>query len=142
MKIQTNTNPNEPEPRLDMAVLPLSIDQAADAHRTLRASSARAGSGEKAFAGRPEQRIDGEKSIQAGQMQVREMTIMATPAGPRVENAPFMESDKIVRRLDEFPDLNRALRTGDVPTARLLCAQLFNPQGREALALAVRSKAS
>jgi hypothetical protein len=142
MKIQTSTNQSESEPRLDMEVLPLSIDQATEAHRTLRASSARAGSEEKAFACRPEQRIDGEKSIQAGQMQVREMTLMATPAGPRIENAPFRESDKIVRRLDEFPDLNRALRTGDVSTARLLCAQLFHPEGRHALAWAVRSKAS
>jgi hypothetical protein len=34
--------------------------------------------------------------------------------------------DKIVRRLDEFPDLLQALRDGDLLTARLCCAQIFN----------------
>jgi hypothetical protein len=76
------------------------------------------------------------------QMQDREMTIMAIRAGSGVENALFVDRDRIVRRLDEFPDLNRALRTGDVPTARILCARLFNLDGRQGLALAARSKAS
>jgi hypothetical protein len=78
----------------------------------------------------------------AEQIQDREMTIMATPAGSRVENSLFVDRDRIVRRLDEFPDLNRALRTGDVPTARILCARLFNLDGRQGLASAARSKAS
>jgi hypothetical protein len=33
---------------------------------------------------------------------------------------------KIVRRLDEFPDLEKALRDGDLLTGRLCCAQLFD----------------
>jgi hypothetical protein len=32
---------------------------------------------------------------------------------------------KIVRRLDEFPELEKALREGDLLTGRLFCAQLF-----------------
>ncbi len=75
-------------------------------------------------------------------MQDREMTIMATPVGPRVENSLFVDRDRIVRRLDEFPDLNKALRTGDVSTGRMLCARLFSLEGLQALALAVRSKAA
>ena len=125
-----------------MATLWLPIDQATDAHRTLRASSARAGSGKKELAGLSERRIEGEGAIQAGRNQGKGMTIMATPVGSRVENSLFADRDRIVRRLDEFPDLNRALRTGDVPTARILCARLFNLDGRQALALAARSKAS
>ncbi len=124
-----------------MAIRQVSTGHATDAHRTLRASSARAGSEKEDHAVLAEQRIAGESSIQALHMQVREMTIMATPASPRIDNSLFVH-DKIVRRLDEFPDLNTALRTGDVSTARLLCARLFNLEGRQALALAVRSKAS
>lgn len=142
MRIQTNTNDTEAKSNPDMAALRFPTDHATDAHRTLRAFSARAGSGKKDGAVLAAQRIQGEKSIQAGQMQSREITIMATPAGPRVESSLFVNRDKIVRRLDEFPDLNTALRNGDVPTARLLCAQLFNFEGRQALALAVHSKAS
>jgi len=37
---------------------------------------------------------------------------------------------KIVRRLDNFPELMRALRGGDLLTGRLLCAQVFNFQPR------------
>ena len=33
---------------------------------------------------------------------------------------------KIVRRLDEFPELVEALRNGDLLTGRLRCAQLFD----------------
>ena len=32
---------------------------------------------------------------------------------------------KTVRRLDEFPELEKALRDGDLLTGRLFCAQLF-----------------
>jgi hypothetical protein len=77
-----------------------------------------------------------------GQMQDREMTIMVAPASTRFENSLFVDRDRIVRRLDEFPDLNKALRTGDVPTGRMLCARLFDLDGRQGLALAARSKAS
>jgi len=34
--------------------------------------------------------------------------------------------DSIVLRLDEFPELAAALRSGDVKTARVICAQLFD----------------
>ena len=44
----------------------------------------------------------------------------------RSENPPFgTASDKIVRTLDDFPDLAEALRDGDLLTARMICAQLF-----------------
>lgn len=33
---------------------------------------------------------------------------------------------KIVRRLDAFPELEKALRDGDLITGRLFCAQLFH----------------
>jgi hypothetical protein len=38
---------------------------------------------------------------------------------------------KIVRRLDEFPELVAALRDGDVLTGRLCCAQLFDVDAGE-----------
>ncbi len=37
---------------------------------------------------------------------------------------------KIVRRLDDFPELVQALRNGDSRTGRLFCAQLFACNGR------------
>jgi len=37
-----------------------------------------------------------------------------------------LHTDKIVRRLDLFPELLQALRDGDLLTGRLFCAQLFN----------------
>lgn len=37
--------------------------------------------------------------------------------------------DKIVRRLDGFPELVQALRDGDLVTGRLFCAQLFDCDG-------------
>jgi hypothetical protein len=40
---------------------------------------------------------------------------------------------KIVHRLDEFPELEKALRDGDLLTGRLLCAQLFHFDGRQSL---------
>ena len=33
--------------------------------------------------------------------------------------------DKIVRRLDDYPELLQALRDGDLLTGRLFCAQVF-----------------
>jgi hypothetical protein len=38
----------------------------------------------------------------------------------------LLRGDRIVRRIDEFPELSRALRDGDIPTARKLCARLFH----------------
>ena len=37
-----------------------------------------------------------------------------------------LHSDKIVWRLDEFPELMQALRDSDLLTGRLFCARLFN----------------
>lgn len=42
-----------------------------------------------------------------------------------IENA-VAPHGKIVRRLDNFPELVQALRGGDLRTGRLLCAQVFN----------------
>ena len=38
---------------------------------------------------------------------------------------------KTVRRLDEYPDLLEALRDGDVLTARMICARLFDLDARD-----------
>jgi len=35
------------------------------------------------------------------------------------------ETDKTVRRLDDFPQLLHALEDGDFETGRLVCAQVF-----------------
>jgi hypothetical protein len=44
------------------------------------------------------------------------------------------DGDKIVRRLDLFPELLQALRDGDLLTGRLFCAQLFDfDTGRSSL---------
>ena len=40
------------------------------------------------------------------------------------------DGDKIVRRLDLFPELLQALRDGDLLTGRLFCAQLFDFDAR------------
>jgi len=66
---------------------------------------------------------------------------MTTTVGTRVENS-VTERDRIVRRLDEFPELNKALRTGDVPTGRMLCAQLFKHDARCSFPLTMSAKAS
>jgi len=50
---------------------------------------------------------------------------MATPVDVNVKNSASTDRDRIVRRLDEYPELKKALRNGDVPTGRYLCAQLF-----------------
>jgi hypothetical protein len=60
------------------------------------------------------------------------MTIMTTSI---TENA-VVPPRKIVRRLDEFPELMQALRRGDLPAGRLLCAQVFNFHPREKFARA------
>lgn len=46
---------------------------------------------------------------------------------------------KIVRRLDDFPELVQALRGGDLRTGRLLCAQVFNSPPRARFASASAS---
>jgi len=40
---------------------------------------------------------------------------------------------KIVRRLDEFPELIQALRDGDLLTGRIFCARLFDFDTRRSL---------
>jgi hypothetical protein len=40
---------------------------------------------------------------------------------------------KIVRRLDGFPELEKALRDGDLVTGRLFCVQLFQFDERQSL---------
>lgn len=47
-----------------------------------------------------------------------------------VEHAIPPQTDTIVRRLDEYPELLAALRDSDFLTARSFCAQLFNLDGR------------
>ena len=54
---------------------------------------------------------------------------MATASVRISENPVALRTDKIVRRLDEFPELLQALRDCDLLTARLFCAQLFNLNG-------------
>jgi hypothetical protein len=48
-------------------------------------------------------------------------------------NPVSFHGDKIVRRLDEFPDLVQALRDGDLLTGRMFCAQLFDFDARRGL---------
>jgi len=64
---------------------------------------------------------------------------MATPVDNRLQSSVLADRDRIVRRLDEFPELKNAIRTGDVPTGRYLCAQLFR---FDAPPLAMHAKAS
>lgn len=40
---------------------------------------------------------------------------------------------KIVRRLDEFPELKKALLDGDLLAGRLFCARLFHCDDRQSL---------
>ena len=49
---------------------------------------------------------------------------MITPTGTKSLHP--VNVDKIVRRLDEFPELIEALRGGDLLTGRMFCAQLFD----------------
>jgi len=67
---------------------------------------------------------------------------MATLDGARFGSSVLAGRDRIVRRLDEFPELNKALRTGDVPTGRYICSQLFNLEARQELSRALQAKAS
>ena len=55
---------------------------------------------------------------------------MATTAVARVDNQGLHHTDKIVRRLDDFPELLQALRDGDLPTVRFLWEQLFDCDSR------------
>ena len=67
---------------------------------------------------------------------------MANAVDTTMKTSAPAERDKIVRRLDEFPELKKALRSGDVPTGRFLCAQLFNGDAPLKPPMALRAKAS
>jgi len=108
-------------------------DSADNVLRTLRASSARMGEEEEGHRG-PFGRSNGKRSD-----DIEERMIMATPVDNRVESSVLTDRDRIVRRLDEFPELKNAIRRGDVPTGRYLCAQLFK---LDAAPRAMHAKAS
>jgi hypothetical protein len=108
-------------------------DSADNAHRTLRASSALMGEEEEGQRG-PFGRSSGKRNE-----GTKERMIMATPVDNRVGSSVLTDRDRIVRRLDEFPELKNAIRRGDVPTGRYLCAQLFK---LDAPPLAMHAKAS
>jgi hypothetical protein len=69
---------------------------------------------------------NGPKLTFAFQMAGKEW-IMATQRVTSSENSV----DKIVRKLDEFPELLEALRDCDLLTARSFCARLFNLDERQ-----------
>jgi hypothetical protein len=50
-----------------------------------------------------------------------------------IDHAIPVPTDKIVRRLDDFPELLAALRDSDFLTARSFCAQMFNLDARTSL---------
>ena len=75
-----------------------------------------------------------------GSEGTKEKMSMATTVDTRVESSFPADRDRIVRRLDEFPELKNAIRKGDVPTGRYLCAQLFK-LGSQPAPLAMRAKA-
>jgi hypothetical protein len=47
-----------------------------------------------------------------------------------IDHTVPVSTDKIVRRLDDFPELLAALRDSDFLTARSFCAQMFNLDAR------------
>lgn len=55
---------------------------------------------------------------------------MATMSVKIDEQTVALHTDKIVRRLDDFPELVRALRDGDLLTGRSFCARLFDGDAR------------
>jgi hypothetical protein len=54
---------------------------------------------------------------------------MATGTTAKSDNPFPVHTDTIVRRLDLFPELVRALRDGDLLAGRAFCAQLFSIEG-------------
>jgi hypothetical protein len=55
---------------------------------------------------------------------------MATATSAKVDNQVPLHTGKIVRRLDDFPELLQALNDGDLLTVRSFCAQLFDCDGQ------------
>jgi hypothetical protein len=47
-------------------------------------------------------------------------------AAPTPENPVSVYTDEMVRMLGEFPELTKAVRTGDLAAVSILCAQLFD----------------
>jgi len=47
-------------------------------------------------------------------------------AAPTPENPVSVYTDEMVCMLGEFPELTKAVRTGDLAAVSILCAQLFN----------------
>jgi len=64
---------------------------------------------------------------------------MVTPLSTDLEISVVADRDKIVRTLDEFPELKKALRAGDVPTGRILCAKLFEQPPGAPLAMCAKA---
>ena len=64
---------------------------------------------------------------------------MATATIAKVDNRVPLYTDKIVCRLDLFPELVQALHHGDVLTGRLFCAQLFDCDGQRNLRMGERT---
>jgi len=54
---------------------------------------------------------------------------MARSARISVPNQLARNSDKLVWKLDAFPELLKGLRDGDLRAARLVCARLFDGDG-------------
>jgi hypothetical protein len=58
---------------------------------------------------------------------------MRTATTANMDNPISLQTDKIVCRLDLFPELVRALHYGDLQTGRWFCAQLFDCDARRNL---------
>ena len=58
---------------------------------------------------------------------------MATAAVAKVDNQVPLHAHKIVRRLEDFPELAQALRDGDLLTVRFFWEQLVDCNGQQNL---------
>jgi len=65
-------------------------------------------------------------SAKSGNCRFQEEQRMATPITAKAGNRFPIHTDTIVRRLDLFPELVRALRDGDLLAGRLFCTELFD----------------
>ena len=53
------------------------------------------------------------------------MAILETRTESKAENARSVHTHEIVCTLDDFPELTKAVRNGDLPTISDLCERLF-----------------
>jgi hypothetical protein len=53
------------------------------------------------------------------------MAIMETLTETKAESAPSVHTNEIVCALDDFPELTKAVRNGDLSTISDLCERLF-----------------